>query len=46
MPIHWEELSDRNLKPQRWTVRTAPEQLESDGEPWKGMGSRAKTLRV
>jgi bifunctional non-homologous end joining protein LigD len=46
MPIHWDELSDPKLTSQRWTVKTAPQRLESDGEPWKGMGRRARALPV
>jgi bifunctional non-homologous end joining protein LigD len=44
MPIHWDELSDRNLQSQRWTVRTAPARLESDGDAWKGMARRSRNL--
>jgi bifunctional non-homologous end joining protein LigD len=44
MPIHWEELSDRRLKPDRWTVRNAAARLESEGDPWKGMMRRARKL--
>jgi bifunctional non-homologous end joining protein LigD len=44
MPIHWDELSDAKLKPDRWTVRTAADRLESDGDPWKGIGRRARGL--
>jgi bifunctional non-homologous end joining protein LigD len=44
MPLHWEELSDSKLKPDRWTVATAPKRLESEGDPWRGMGRRAKAL--
>ncbi|MEA2468965.1 MAG: bifunctional non-ous end joining protein LigD, partial [Thermoleophilaceae bacterium] len=44
MPIHWEELEDRNLKPDRWTARNAAARLESEGDPWKGMMRRARKL--
>lgn len=44
MPIAWEELSDRRLKPDRWTIRTAAARLASDGDAWKAMGRRARTL--
>jgi bifunctional non-homologous end joining protein LigD len=46
MPIEWEELSDRGLKPDRWTIETAPKRLDSDGEPWRGMNRRAKALKL
>ena len=44
MPIHWEELSDRRLAPDRWTIATAPRRLASDGDPWQGFGRYARTL--
>lgn len=44
MPLHWEELSDRRLKPDRWNVRNAGARLEAEGDPWKGMARRARKL--
>jgi bifunctional non-homologous end joining protein LigD len=44
VPIHWEELSDPKLKPDRWTVKTIAERIEAEGDPWKGMGRRARAL--
>jgi bifunctional non-homologous end joining protein LigD len=44
MPIHWEELGDRKLKPDRWTVKNAAKRLDSEGDPWKGMMRRARKL--
>lgn len=44
MPIHWEELSDRTLKPDRWTIKNAGARLEAEGDPWKGMMRRARKL--
>jgi bifunctional non-homologous end joining protein LigD len=41
-PIAWEELDDPDLHPQRWTIRTVLERLDTD--PWKGMARRAKSL--
>jgi bifunctional non-homologous end joining protein LigD len=46
MPIHWEELDDRALKPDRWTVKTAGARLDSEGDPWKGMMRRARKLKL
>ena len=43
VPLHWEELSDRSLKPDGWTVNTIGSRLE-DGDPWKGMTRRARAL--
>ena len=45
MPIHWDELDDPKLKPDRWTVRNAAERLESEGDAWRGIGRRARNLK-
>jgi bifunctional non-homologous end joining protein LigD len=44
MPIHWDELSDSKLKPDRWTVKNAAARLEAEGDPWRGMTRRARKL--
>jgi bifunctional non-homologous end joining protein LigD len=44
MPIHWDELSDGRLKPDRWTVRSGPDRVASEGDPWAGMTRRARAL--
>lgn len=44
MPIHWEELDDSRLRPDRWTVRNASDRLEAEGDAWKGIGRRARGL--
>jgi bifunctional non-homologous end joining protein LigD len=44
VPIHWDELSDPKLKPDRWTVKTIGARIEAEGDPWKGMGRRARAL--
>ena len=44
MPIHWDELDDARLKPDRWTVKTAAARLAEVGDPWKGMMRRARKL--
>ena len=43
-PVHWEELSDATLKPDRWTVKTIGDRVDSEGDPWKGMGRSARKL--
>jgi len=43
-PVAWEELSDRGLKPDRWTVKTIGTRIEAEGDPWKGMARRARGL--
>ncbi|HEX4011703.1 MAG TPA: non-homologous end-joining DNA ligase [Solirubrobacteraceae bacterium] len=44
MPIHWDELSDPKLTPDRWTVRTATARLRDQGDAWKGIARRARAL--
>ena len=46
VPLHWEELSDRKLRPDRWTVRDAAARLDQEGDPWKGMARRARTIKT
>ncbi len=45
-PVHWDELSERGLKPDRWTVETIGARVDADGDPWKGMGRRARSLEA
>jgi bifunctional non-homologous end joining protein LigD len=44
MPIRWDELDDRRLAPDRWTTRTAGRRLADEGDAWKGIARRARTL--
>jgi bifunctional non-homologous end joining protein LigD len=44
MPIHWDELSDAALTPDRWTIATAADRLRSEGDAWKGIGRSARKL--
>jgi bifunctional non-homologous end joining protein LigD len=44
VPLHWEELSDRSLRPDRWTVKNVGERVAAEGDPWRGMGRRARAL--
>jgi bifunctional non-homologous end joining protein LigD len=37
MPIGWHELDDPDLRPDRWTVRTAPQRIEQKGDLFGGM---------
>ncbi len=43
-PIHWEELLDSRLRPDRFTVKNIAARIDSEGDPWKGMGRRARKL--
>jgi bifunctional non-homologous end joining protein LigD len=43
-PLRWEELEDRDMHPQRWTLRSVPERLERDGDPWLQIAKSAVAL--
>jgi bifunctional non-homologous end joining protein LigD len=43
VPLHWEELSDETLTPDRWTIKNVAERLR-DGDPWRGMSRHARAL--
>lgn len=43
-PLHPDELADRDMRPDRWTLRTVPERLEREGDPWARIGSRAQSI--
>jgi bifunctional non-homologous end joining protein LigD len=36
MPIGWHELDDPDLRPDRWTIRTAPARLAETGDLFRG----------
>jgi bifunctional non-homologous end joining protein LigD len=44
MPIAWDELTDRTLRPDRWTIETCGERIDWAGDPWRGFGRRARSL--
>jgi bifunctional non-homologous end joining protein LigD len=43
-PLHWDELDDSKLKPDRWTIKTMPGRVESDGDAWHGISGRARSV--
>jgi bifunctional non-homologous end joining protein LigD len=46
VPLRWDELSDGSVSSAgQWTVRTLQERLDDVGDPWKGMGRSARSLR-
>ncbi|MBI4261097.1 MAG: ATP-dependent DNA ligase [Actinobacteria bacterium] len=45
-PIGWDELDDRALRADRYTIRDVEAKLDRDGDPWKGMTRRARSLEV
>jgi bifunctional non-homologous end joining protein LigD len=42
-PLHWDELNDSRLRSNRWTIKTISDRLESEGDPWKGIGRHARS---
>jgi bifunctional non-homologous end joining protein LigD len=43
-PLRWEELAERRLKPDGFTVKNIARRVEAEGDPWRGMGRRARAL--
>jgi bifunctional non-homologous end joining protein LigD len=43
-PLHWEELSERRLSPQGWTVKTIQARLSDGGDPWSTIARTARRL--
>jgi bifunctional non-homologous end joining protein LigD len=43
-PLHWDELDDRSLKPQGWTVASVLDRLAAEGDPWKDLAGSAGAL--
>jgi bifunctional non-homologous end joining protein LigD len=43
-PLHPDELTDREMRPDHWTLSTVPERLERDGDPWARIGGGGQTL--
>jgi len=44
-PLWWEELSDSSLVADSWNIRTIGDRLADGGDPWKGMGRSARSVR-
>jgi bifunctional non-homologous end joining protein LigD len=44
-PLEWEELGDRTLRSQRYTLKNLFRRLERDGDPWKHIVRHASSLR-
>jgi bifunctional non-homologous end joining protein LigD len=43
-PLRWEELDDPRLRPNRWNLRSVPERLDRDGDPWAAISRAARAL--
>jgi bifunctional non-homologous end joining protein LigD len=46
MPLRWEELADARLRPDGWTIATAPDRVRAEGDAWKGMSKRARGIQA
>jgi bifunctional non-homologous end joining protein LigD len=46
VPIHWDELQDPNLVPDRWTIRTVLDRLREVGDPLAPLIGREQHLPV
>lgn len=44
VPIHWEELDDPDLRPDRWTVRTVIDRVQTVGDPLAALIGRQQEL--
>ena len=44
-PVRWEELDDAGFGPRLHTLRSVPARVADAGDPWAGMGRRARSLR-
>ncbi|WP_101523282.1 DNA polymerase ligase N-terminal domain-containing protein [Nocardioides houyundeii] len=44
VPIGWDELDDPELRPDRWTIRTVLDRLESVGDPFRVLLGAAQEL--
>jgi bifunctional non-homologous end joining protein LigD len=43
-PLDWDELADRGLDPQCHRLADVPRRVAERGDPWSGMGRRARSL--
>jgi bifunctional non-homologous end joining protein LigD len=43
-PLAWEELTDPELSPRRWSLATVPGRLEARGDPWAEITGAARPL--
>jgi bifunctional non-homologous end joining protein LigD len=44
MPIEWDELDDPGLRPDGWTIATAPARVADVGDPWARLARHARAL--
>jgi len=46
MPIYWDELRDPKLNARTFTIGNAVERVKHWNDPWRGMSTKAKSLRA
>ncbi len=46
MPLHWSEVDDKKLHPQKWSIKTAVPRIEDEPDPWEGWRRRARSLKT
>jgi len=44
-PLRWEEIDEPGFAIRQHTLRTVPGRVEGEGDPWAGMGRRARSLQ-
>ncbi len=44
-PLFWKEVESAHLTPQKYTINNVLEKLKKEGDPWKGINKRAKSIR-
>ena len=44
VPIHWDELDDPDLRPDRWTIQTIDDRLAAAGDPLRELVGRQQSL--
>lgn len=43
-PLHWEELTHRSTRADRWTLASVVDRLDRDGDVWEGIERHPQTL--
>jgi bifunctional non-homologous end joining protein LigD len=44
-PLAWDEVKDKKLTAQRYTIKTIFKKLHNDGDAWQGIDSHARSLK-
>jgi bifunctional non-homologous end joining protein LigD len=46
VPLHWDELDDPELRPDRWTIRTVMDRVQREGDPLAPLIGQPQRLPV